>query len=520
MRTRLLLVLAGLALFGLQSCGGMETIVSVYPDGTAELAYTIEAPTGQMPDLAAMGKGDLAEIFKKDKYLSQDPQKLIDSLVTFGVEPLLTRLKQRGEIRDYSITDSAEFTQKKLRIAISLPSYSAVGKIHSAFKREIPALDSIFRKLTNRSPDQQPDSIAIVNLGDVLEMQLHHFVIEPQLVTMPRAERIANGRRMLDSIFTLVTDPESIFSYMMGPEEREKMIDSLNRIKASATDDMLDSLGRAYHMMDNMGGELFKPKISLRAPLMLANNMEAMQGRFTVTPKAGMLQFEPSTPYGDVLPSSEPVRQTFSLTLPPERATTQEERDEWRSILGWCDECEAGYANTHGKQDKGSITFFPASNNVGLIEVDCGKYKGSEAKMYFLRFDDKGMPTFAVHQFPLAYYIDDPATELRTGQPKFVTKMTDLIIAKTSFDAKQKTVTIDRGSAKEVFSLEAGAPALRSGKYKDRAGKWLSFDYSVSNASELYGNSVCAEGAMVSSGIPQLVPARSFDRDEVQDGWR
>jgi hypothetical protein len=67
MRTRFLFSSFCLfVLFTLQSCGGMETIVSVYPDGSAQLEYSIEAPKGKMPDLNAMGKGDLAELFNKD----------------------------------------------------------------------------------------------------------------------------------------------------------------------------------------------------------------------------------------------------------------------------------------------------------------------------------------------------------------------------------------------------------------------------------------------------------------------
>jgi hypothetical protein len=520
MRTRLLLVLSVIALVSLQSCGGMETIVSVYPDGSAELAYTIEAPTGKMPDLAAMGKGDLAEIFKKDQYLSQDPQKLIDSLVTFGVQPLLVRLKQSGEIRNYTITDSVEFTQKKMRIAIDLPGYGQVGKIHSAFKREIPALDSIFRKLTNRPPDAQPDSIAIVSLGDSLEMQLHHFVIEPQLVAMSRAERIANGRRMIDSIFNLVTDPESIFSYMMGPEEKARMMDSIALLKSSASDDMLDSLGRAYQMMDNIGGELFKPKISLRAPLLLSNNESELSGRFTTTYKAGALQFEPSTPYGEVAPGSEPVRQRFKLTLPPMRATMQEERDEWRGILRWCDECETAFANTPGKQRKDFITFYPAIDGRTLIDVDCGIFGGERAKIYYTISEIGKMPSVFVHLFPQSFYLDDPASEMRQSAPKFFTNRSDLVVGKFGYDRRTNILTIERSTAKEMFNMGYGSPQPSGGSYKDRKGKWLKYDSMPSNMTEGFSGSTCAEGVSPSTEIPVVLPERNFDRDEIQDGYR
>jgi hypothetical protein len=241
MRPRPLILTACLSiLFTLQSCGGMETIVSVYPDGSAQLAYSIEAPAGKMPDLNEMGKGDLAEIFKKDRYLSQEPDKLIDSLVTFGVRPLLQRLKSSGKITDFTITDSNEFTSKKVRINLKLRNYTDVGSMHSQFKREIPALDSIFRKLTKLPEAAKSDSIAIVNIGDELEMQLYHFMPEPIPVSIGREESIAKARHMMDSVFALFTDSSSIFGAMMGEEEIGKFRDSMAFLRSTLTENRIN----------------------------------------------------------------------------------------------------------------------------------------------------------------------------------------------------------------------------------------------------------------------------------------
>lgn len=489
------LILAFLCLIALQSCGGMETIVSVYPDGSAQLAYSIEAPVGQMPDLAAMGKADMAEIFKKDRYLSQEPQKLIDSLVTFGVQPLLARLKSRGEIKDFRVTDSTEFTQKKVRITIDLNSYSQVGPIHSSFKREIPALDSILSKLRKRAPGARADSIAIVSLGDSLEMQLHHFVVEPQLITMTREERIANGRRMLDSVLNMITSPESIFSYLMTEEERDKMLDSMNSVRSLATDDMLDSVGRAYQLMGDMGGELFKPKITLRAPLMLSNNEAILSGRFTTTPKSGARQFEPSTPYGDITPTSEPVRQRFKLSMPIKRSFSLEERSQWRSILGWCDECEQSFLKTPSKQRAENIVFHPLPDQKYLVEVDCGLSGGNKVRMFFTLGDKAGMPGTGVHQFEQGFYVDDPASELRRGSPRVLSERSDLLVGKISYDKSARTITIDRATAKETYALGRGYPERIKGSYKDRSGKWISLDDVTQTSVAFDAVSSCAVAA-------------------------
>ncbi len=508
MRTRpFLLALFSLALLGLQSCGGMETIVSVYPDGSSQLTYAIEAPTGQMPDLAAMGKGDLAEIFSKDQFLRQEPQKLIDSLVNFAVHPFLLRLKQSGRIVDYSVTDSNEFTQKKVKINLKLRSYTDVGPIHSQFKREIPALDSISRKLTNRPANAKNDSIAIVDLGEDLELQLYHFMPEPVPVDISRTHSIAKARHMMDSVLALITDSSSIFSAMMGEGEIEKLRDSMAILSSTLTDSQLDSMGRQFAMMENFGGigsgELFKPKITLRAPLMLTNNIEEVNGRISVTPKGGAMQFEPSTPYGEIEAPLLPFRQRFSLKMPATHATTQDERDTWRGILNWCEECESAFQNNPSKQIKEMITFYPIGGQQMLIEVDCGRFNGEKAKMFFAKTDIDGMPTYAVHQFSQSFYLDDPVSEMRGGQPKFVTNKTDLIVGKVTYDKNQRTITIDRGSAKETFDMSQSAPQYRYGSYKDKAGKWIKFEGYVANASELFGSGSCADGVLNSSELPQ-----------------
>ena len=498
MRTRLVLLL--LFVMSLASCGGMDTIVTVYPDGRADLTYHISAPAGKMPDLESMGKGDLSELFKKDQFLSQDPGKLIDSLVQFGIDPLLRRLKSNGKIRDFSIIDSQQNDLKGIQVAIHLASYQDVGPIHSAFKREIPALDSIFRKLTNKPSWQPNDSIAIVSLGDSLEMQLHHFMIEPQLVTMTREERIANGRRMFDSLVNMFTDPESIFSAMMSEEERAQFQDSINFAKANMTEDMLDSIGRAYEMFgDGASREIFKPKIALRAPLMLSTNEDELPGRIGVSMKNGMTQFEPSTPYGEVQPSTQPFRQRFRLTMPAMQSFSQEERDEWRNILRWCDECESGFLSNPSKQRKPNITFHPAVNGWQLIEVDCGLMNAEKVRAYYTMRTVDGMPTVGVHQFTQGFYMDDPVSELRQGSPRFVTRKTDLLVGKINYDPKTQTISVDRSTAKEVFDLSNGAPEYRSGSYKDKAGKWIKMEGYINNSTDPFDYSRYSEGTMTST---------------------
>jgi hypothetical protein len=281
---------------------------------------------------------------------------------------------------------------------------------------------------------------------------------------------------------------------MMSEEDRAKMLDSLSAQKAAATDDMLDSIGRSYGMMDDMGSELFKPKISLRAPLMLSSNLEIMSGRFTITPKNGALEFEPSKPYGEITVSSEPIRQRFKLAMPEKRSFTEEERVQWRSVLGWCDECEQNFLNSPAKQRSENIIFHQWPNKTYLIEVDCGVINGNKARMFFTLADKGGMPSVAVHQFEQGFYIDDPSSELRRGYPRVLSERADLLVGKIAYDKMARTITVERATAKETYGFYRGFPDRIKASYKDRSGKWRSLD-DVYQSSLTMDANTCATAA-------------------------
>jgi hypothetical protein len=263
-------------------------------------------------------------------------------------------------------------------------------------------------------------------------------------------------------------------------------------------------------MMDNMGGEIFKPKISLRAPLMLSNNLEAMQGRYTVTPRSGMLQFEPSTPYGEITPSAEPIRQRFSLTLPPKRASTQEERDQWRSVLGWCEECEQTFLQSPAKPNAESVTFHPWPDGRYLVEVDCGIAGNNKVRMFFTYGEINKMPSTGVHVFEQGYYVDDPRAELRKGAQRLINESSDLLVGKISYDKKTRLLTVERSTAKESYEFQQGYPQRIKGSYKDRAGKWITLD-------SLYQNSMAMESETCASSA---LKSNELATDRASTGWQ
>jgi hypothetical protein len=287
------------------------------------------------------------------------------------------------------------------------------------------------------------------------------------------------------------------------------MLDSMNTLKATATDDMLDSIGRAYELMGDMGNELFKPKISLRAPLMLSSNADMMAGRFTITPKNGTLQFEPSTPYGEITPRSEPIRQRFKLAMPEKRSFTEEERMQWRSVLGWCDECEQNYLNSPAKQRSENIFFHQWPNKTYLVEVDCGVIKGNKARMYFMLGDKRGMPATAIHQFEQGYYVDDPASELRRGYPRVLSERADLLVGKIAYDKIARTITVERATAKETYGFFQGFPERIKASYKDRSGKWISLD-------NVYQSSMTMDANTCATAAPK---SHETEMDRTSGGW-
>lgn len=492
MRLRLLPVLFILFLAPLlQSCGGFTTVVSVYPDGSAEIEYIIEAPAGKMPDFEQMGEDNWAQVLKTDQYLSQEPGRLIDSLIRFAVTPMLMKFQSRGHIRQFSIRDTMEFTNKKVNITIRIRSYNEVGFVHSAFRREVPALDSILRKITGRSEFSKNDSIAIVNLGDSLEMQLHHFATTPEEPKGTREERIATGKNNLDSFLTILSDSTNLFA-ILG-EERQKIIDSMQIIRSTASDDYFDSLVLLSSSMSSDMYRLLRPKIVLKAPVYLTDNGEELGLAISITQKEGDMEFEPGMPLNPPEVTSEPFRQRFKLTLPDKNVSSIAVRDEWRSVMRWCETCETEFYQAHPTAMTGGITFHELQSKFYLAEINCGAKGKDNIRLFYLLDERDRRPIVAVHSFQSSFYVDDPAYEILYGEPHIARQYLDLLVGKIVFNKAAKTITVDRNNAKEVFDISSGAPRLRTAQYKDRAGKWLKFEGYI-NGSEIFHTQRCVDG--------------------------
>jgi hypothetical protein len=480
----------------LQSCGGLTTVISVYPDGSAQLAYEIETPMTKTPDMDRLADGEWAELFKKDRYLSQEPSKLMDSLTRNAVVPLLMRLQNRGQIRHFMVKDTNEIMTKKLTISIELKQYGDVGRIYSAFRREIPAIDSIFRKLAGKTPTEPMDSVAIVSLGDSLELQLHNFAkLHEPFGT--REERIAKTRHMLDSVLLVMSDTNSIFA-IFG-EQAGNFMDSIKREYAKMSDDQIDSISYFALQPSSMTQGLITPKIILRAPMMLSSNYEEVGYSYvTISNNERGLEFQPGVNYAENL-VTEPVRQRFQTKLPNRIATSPFERAQWRQVLRWCESCENAFvqANPRGA----GLTFHDLPNNQALVEVSCGLISKQQARVYYLIDARDRMPNITVHGFPVGFYVDDPAFELREGTPHMVKWTNDIVVGKVNLDLRANRLTVDRGTAKETYDLGTGAPTLISAQYKDKAGKWLKFDDYIPGT-ETFGQQICADGVKLTAPGP------------------
>jgi hypothetical protein len=497
-----LLAVTAIALLFLQSCGGLETVVTVYPDSTASLAYDIQMPLASMPNLEDIG-GSFSSMLKKSGSTS-DLKATIDSLMKNVVEPKLKAMKQSKRILDYAITDTTDFMQRKTRVELLLGSYRDVGVMHSLLRRQMPALDSIYRTISKRSATDPSDSIAIVDLGDSLELQVHNYLFEPKVPELTREERVARGHRMMDSLLHLMDDSTSFLGMMMRSRPD---FDSIKRARNAMTEDQFDSIGTVMSQMTSMMQGLVSPKFRLAAPVILSNNLQE-EGftRVSATMKDGELAIDlaPNFGYSEDSVATEPVRQRFSIRFPSMKVASIDDRARWRNVFHWCDECEEAFEQSLGKTKPKSygVNFHLMPDSTYLVEVSCGMFETEPAHAYFLLDLYQSMPISAVHTFALGAYVNDPLYKLRHGRPRIRREISDVLVGATTISDRAATITLDRLGAQETFGLSEGSPHFDHGKYRDDRGKWIVlFDEGVTpERPGVYD--LCIGGVRVSADLP------------------
>lgn len=454
-----------LVLLALTSCGKIQTIVSVFPDGSARLTYAVEAPVMTGDPMGQLARGNVRGMFSDTKS-APDTKGLMDTLLYQLLEPYLAQQHAQGRIRDYHIADTtSDFSNRKATIDIDLSSFRDVGPMHARLRRELPSVDSLFVTFTKQAAMR--DSFAIVDLGDSLEFQLYDIYARPGN-TSSRTDNIARARAFIDSIASLVKDTSAPPGD--GMSDDRYYLSSLMGEEGVISDDKLDSLGQALSLLESMSVALVTPKFTLYAPVLLSDNSEEFNS-LSRDEEYGGISFSAGgmlSP-GETMPG--PVRQRFSLTLPARSGPRV--RDEWRSLLGWCEQCEEGFNQAQRRTGQG-IEFFSVGTGSTLISVDCGSFDRLPARAYYFLNERSRMPEYFGFEFKQTFYIPDVTYEIMNGSPNIQMRRSNMIIGEQKFDPKTRKLTITRPEVQETFELHELDAIWRSGRYKDRAGKWQS----------------------------------------------
>jgi hypothetical protein len=443
MRPSFLYILLTGLLWSLASCGEIRTIVSVYPDGSAQLRYEIESselPSGEV--LKDVLEGKFSSLLTKTANRI-DFDSLAEDLSRTRITPYLRSLEQEGKISGYRIFDTARSMGKRTTVQVSFDHYQQVGPFHSQFKKDISVLDSIFQLFTRGKGGRLNDSIAIVSLGDSLELQIYQLYDFGTEEIKPERARL-RSRVLFDSIRAA--------GRVLGVDDAGQ--DSIFADREDLTEAELDSLGIALTTIEEVGYTISRPSIELRAAVLLSNNVDELpSGTVEHRVWENGIAYSASTREEPAKYRNTVVRQRFRHKLSSFSANNASDRAQWRQVLDWCDECERSFKDSKPtpKRNAAGVEFKAMADSSTLVIIDCGLIR-SEQVSRLMHIDTLSkVPTIRRISLDQTIPINDLAAEFESGAETVGRRSSDFVTGKLSFDADGRGLSVTSLSIADSF---------------------------------------------------------------------